>query len=263
VRRLCSLSIPDGVHLTLSQQPDLPSARGLPTLRLLCEIMRLAPGSVVTESALRASYMRLTLATHPDHAAALSRYGSTPSEMAVAAQRVNIANALLSELAFPFVSPPAPVPSQQQQQQSWWASFFNSATRAEQSSAADQAQAAAQRAQAAAQAAAEAALAARAQAEMRARAQAQVRHRAQAAAMASKRPVSGSLSSDGSPAKVARGRTTTTAGAGADGGSPSVNDRWVRFCAEHKPQVMREGFKGNAIYSELSRRYRHALGGER
>ena len=108
VVRLSSLRIPEGVHLTLSRQPNLLSEAGKPTLRLLCDVMSFAPGSTVTESALRASFLRLSLATHPDKAASLACLGALPSQLAVASQRVNIAHELLSTLSLPLVSPRLP-----------------------------------------------------------------------------------------------------------------------------------------------------------
>ena len=247
VERLADLRIPDGVHLTLTQQPDLLSTLGRATLRFLCEIMDLGgPGTAVTTCALRASYKRLTLATHPDKARAVvgrrTARGATltNADLAVACQRVNVAYELLSKLPTPFsvphadghaqssvlrsAMPSAEAPPQQHprqaQQQSWWSWWFASQAqnRAEQAAAAAPAPSAPP---------------------------------PQPHGEGSKRPASDSAASSGvacgpsKRSKPARKRVGSTA-------------EWFGFCRQYKEDVVAAGFAGSSMWSELSRRYRAA-----
>ena len=64
------------VHLTITRQPNLRSEAGKPTLRLLCQILGFPPASVVTDAGLQAAKRRLSIATHPDKATDLARFGA-------------------------------------------------------------------------------------------------------------------------------------------------------------------------------------------
>ena len=244
VERLSTLEIPDGVHLTLTQQPNLLSAQGRPTLLFLCEILQLPAGSTVTASSLRASYMRLALATHPDKARGIvgrltaNGVTITESDLGVAAQRVNIAHELLAAVPMPLASPmppqdyacfaqapqptPKPRPEKQAQQQSWWQWWFN--------------------AQKTAAGATSSANAAQPQ---------------QPATQPTPASTKRTASSRKAPAEAGRSADVPSPKRAKTQHAHEQKVDWASYIAAHRASVVEDGFGGNnEVLAELGRRYR-------
>ena len=260
IKRLNTLVLPPGVHLTVVNQPSLLSPAGQPLLSTLCTILGFVPGQLVEPASVRKTYLRLSKSVHPDKASSYidetsrRRYVST-SEMEVAMGKITIANNLLKELTVPFTVPAAPAPAPSafagaagpsRSVPSWYAAAQQKA----QQDAFARAQAAAQAAQAAAQE----------QAAQQARADQQAwwqRWWTNKFGMSSG-AAAGSGTGAAEPAAAVgdkRRRSTGGDNGGGAGASAITAPSYASFCDTEKSKVAAAGFTGGSVQRELGRRW--------